>query len=53
MEANGMQNDANYEDFNIYLLISHYYAIRSACLEIDSMVSIVNFIAYLVYFYNE
>jgi len=41
MEANEMQNNENYEDFSIYLLISHYYAIRSACLEIDNMKEIV------------
>ena len=33
-----MKNDPNYDEFQTLLLIAHYYAVRSACIEVGGMV---------------
>ncbi len=38
MEERQMTGDPSYDDFEAYLNISHYYAMRSACMEVDGMV---------------
>ena len=39
MEDLQLNNDPNFDEFETILLIAHYYAMRSACSEVDGMVT--------------